>query len=121
MRVVRLASRFANFIVVLAVAAGGSQRCPLESAVWVPSAARDAIIAQPRASRDGGRSQCATAWKSSFARRGGRRVRPILPFLPAKVILPSLSRSTASRRKIVPFRTSAVTSSHADRGPPVDL
>jgi hypothetical protein len=121
-RVVRFVSRLANLLVVVAVAAGGPQWYALESGVWVPSAARDAINvdaltpppgpAESRASRDGGRSQFATAWKS---------VQPHPAVLPTGVILPSLSLSTTLDRKAAPFRSSGATSSSAVRGPPVDL
>jgi hypothetical protein len=121
-RVVRLVSRLANLLVILAVAAGGPQWYALESGVWVPSAALhtinvDALTPPPgpaesQVSRDGSRSQFATAWKSVQAHPA---------VLPTGVILPSLKPSTTLTRKAAPFRSSAATSSSAVRGPPVDL
>jgi hypothetical protein len=120
-KVVRLVSRLAKLLAVLAVAAGGPRGYALGLGVWAPSAARDAIgvdaltpppgPAESRAAREGSRRQFATAWKS---------VQPDPAVAPAGVILPSLSPSSALDRKAVLFRSSAAASPSGVRAPPVD-
>jgi hypothetical protein len=112
----------ANILVVVAFASGLPQWCALEAGAWVPSSARaaisvdaltpDASPAETRASRVGGRSQFATAWKS---------VQPHPAILPAGVILQSPSLSSTFGREVARFRASAAASSYSVRGPPVDL
>ena len=120
--VVRRLTSLANLLVVLAVASGSPQWVALAAGVWLPTSPRaaisadaltpDAAPAEPRAARDGSRSQIATVWQSV-------RLHPAL--LPTNVLVPSSSLSTALARAVAPFRASAATASHAVRGPPVDL
>lgn len=122
--VVRLVTSFANLLVVLAVAAGVPQwyaleagagvcvLCSAEETVGVEALTSGCAPAESRASRDGSRGQFASAWKSA---------QPHPAIVPTGVILPSLGLSTLLGLDVTPFRTSAATSSHAVRGPPVDL
>jgi len=119
---VRLVTSLTNLLVVLAVGAGVPQWYALEAGMWAPASARDSISvdaltpdagpAEARASRDGGRSRLVTAWKS---------VQPHPAVLPTGVVVPSPRLSTPLARAVFPFLSSAATSSHVIRGPPVDL
>ena len=112
----------ANLLVIVAVGSGEPQWYALTAGVWVPSAPRaaisadaltpDAAPAEPRAGRDGTRSQFAHLWKSA-------RLHPAI--LPTSVIVPSLSALTMLVRAVAPFRMAAASASYSVRGPPVVL
>jgi hypothetical protein len=112
----------ANLLVIVAVGSGEPQWYALTAGVWVPSAPRaaisadaltpDAAAAEPRAGRDGTRSQFASLWKS---------VRLHAAILPTGVIVPPFRVCTTLARAVAPLRASGATASYPVRGPPVEL
>lgn len=118
----RRVTSLANLLVIVAVGSGGPQWYALAAGVWVPSAPRaaisadaltpDAAPAEPRAGRDGIRSQFASLWKS---------LRLHAAILPTSVIVLPFNACTTLARAVVPFRASAGTASYSVRGPPDDL
>jgi len=118
----RRVTSLANLLVIVAVASGAPQWYALAAGVWVPICPRAAISAdaltpdsapaEPRAGRDGTRSQFANLWKS---------VRPHAAILPTSVVVPPFSACTTLPRAVAPFSASAATTSYSVRGPPVDL
>jgi len=120
--VVRCVTSLANRLVIVAVASGAPQWDARVAGVWLPAFSRaaisgdaltpDAAPAEPRAGRDGTRSQFAHLWKSA-------RLHPAI--LPTSVIVPSLSAFTMLARAVAPFRMAAATASYSVRGPPVVL
>lgn len=121
---VRLITSFANLLVVVTLTAGGPQwyaleagasvcvLCSAQETVGVEALTPDRGPAESRASRDGGRSQVMTAWKSVH-------FHPAI--LPAGVIRHSAGFSTPFGRAVAPLRPLAASSPRSVRGPPVAL
>src|SRR6185369_4116832 len=114
--VVRRVTSLANRLVIVAVASGTPQPDARTTGIWLPSSPRaaisgdaltpDAAPTEPRAGRDGTRSQFANHFRSA-------RLRPAI--LPTSVIVPSFSAFTTLARAVARFRMSAATASYSVR------